>query len=69
LTPSKGTGLMSGGAVYFLVFGPLRPTTWAEYFGWPPNRYSGPTWRPFAGVFFVELGVALVILVLAGAIR
>jgi hypothetical protein len=29
----------------------------------------GPTWRPFAGVFFVVIGVALVILVVAGTIR
>ncbi len=38
-------------------------------FGWPPNRYLGRTWRPVAGVFFVVLGLSLVILVVTGATR
>jgi hypothetical protein len=85
---------MSGGAIYFLVFGPLAAgmgvallldvkglgRRWEDevnrssahvgrVFGWPPNRYIGPTWRPFAGVLFLLLGAATVILVVAGAIR
>lgn len=38
-------------------------------FGWPPNRYLGPTWRPVAGVFFFGLGATLVILVVAGTVH
>jgi hypothetical protein len=36
---------------------------------WPPNPYWGPTYRPFAGVFFVLLGVAMFAGVLTGSIR
>lgn len=38
-------------------------------FGWPPNRYVGRTYRPVVAVFFVLLGVAMLIGVLTGAIR
>jgi hypothetical protein len=41
----------------------------ARAFGWPPNRYYGPTLRPFAGVFFVVMGLSGVILVVTGATR
>jgi hypothetical protein len=37
-------------------------------FGWPSNRYAGRAWRPFAGLLFLLVGAAMVILVLAGAI-
>jgi hypothetical protein len=72
----KGTGLMSGGAIYFLVFGPVAAAMgvallldvkglgrrWenevnrnsahvGRLFGWLPNRYIGPAWRPVAGGF------------------
>ncbi len=85
---------MSGGAIYFLVFGPLAAAMgvallldvkglgrrWetelnrssallGRVFGWPPDPYSGHDWRPFAGVLFLLVGAAMVILVLAGAIR
>jgi hypothetical protein len=84
---------MSGGAIYFLVFGPVaaamgvallldvkglgrrwetevnrRSARVGRVFGWPSNRYAGRAWRPFAGLLFLLVGAAMVILVLAGAI-
>jgi len=86
--------LMSAGAVYFLVFGPVVACgglmllldfkglgrRWeselnrnAAYvgrvFGWPPNRYFGPTSRPFVGVFALLVGVAMFIGVVTGVVQ
>jgi hypothetical protein len=36
---------------------------------WPPNPHSGPTFRPFVGVFAIALGLAIVTAVLLGAMR
>jgi hypothetical protein len=38
-------------------------------FGRPPNRYFGPTYRPFAGVSALLLGLAMFIGVVTGVIH